>query len=302
MPINKTLTVFTPTYNRAHTLSRLYESLTRQSCMDFKWLIIDDGSEDCTADLAKKWIDEKLIEIKYIHKENGGLHTGYNVAYATIDTELCVCIDSDDFMPNNAVEIVLNEWDKRGSKYYAGLIGLDYNYKDNTPIGGKFPEDLNECFFLDLYTKKIHIGDSKPVMRTDLMRAAGPMIGYPDEKHFNPVYLLHKVCDEYPLLVVNANLCIVDYQQTDSMSANIFRQYVDSPRSFSKLRRLEMQLKRSDLKNRMRVTIHYIATSLISRNRNFISESPLAILTLALLPLGILLYIYIMVKTIRFYQ
>lgn len=296
MSINKILTVFTPTYNRAHTLGRLYESLKRQSCKKFKWLIVDDGSEDNTRALARKWICEKIIEIDYIYKENGGLHTGYNVAYENIDTELCVCIDSDDFLPHNAVEIIYNEWTVRGSKHYAGLIGLDYNYKDLTPIGGKFPDTLTECYFLDLYTKRIHIGDTKPVMRTDLMRDAGPMIGYPNEKYFNPVYSLLKVCDEYPLIVVNDNLCIVDYQQTDSMSANIFGQYLNSPQSFSKLRCLEMQLKRSDLKNRIRVTIHYIATSLIAKNRSFISDSPLRLLTIALIPLGFLLYIYINVK------
>lgn len=296
MPVNRLLTVFTPTFNRAHTLGRLYNSLKRQSCTEFKWLIIDDGSVDNTAEMTRKWIDEKIIDIEYIYKENGGLHTGYNVAYAHIDTELCVCIDSDDFMPYNAVEIISNEWRNRGSKHYAGMIGLDYNYKGMTPIGGKFPDTLTECFFLDLYTKKIHIGDTKPVMRTELMRDAGPMIGYPDEKHFNPVYSLLKVCDRYPLLVVNENLCFVDYQETDSMSANIFGQYVDSPQSFSKLRCLEMQLKRSDFRNRIRVTIHYVATSLIAKNRRFISDSPLSLLTIALLPFGFLLYIYINVK------
>lgn len=296
MSITKILTVFTPTYNRAHTLGRLYESLKRQSCKKFKWLIVDDGSEDNTRYLARKWICEKIIEIDYIYKENGGLHTGYNVAYENIDTELCVCIDSDDFLPHNAVEIIYNEWTGRGSKHYAGLIGLDYNYKDLTPIGGKFPDTLTECYFLDLYTKRIHIGDTKPVMRTDLVLDAGPMTGYPNEKYFNPVYSLLKVCDEHPLLVVNDNLCLVDYQQTDSMSANIFGQYINSPQSFSKLRCLEMQLKRSDLKNRIRVTIHYIATSLIAKNRRFISDSPLRLLTIALLPLGFLLYLYIKVK------
>ena len=37
------LTIFTPAYNRAHTLARTYESLLRQDCKDFIWLVIDDG-------------------------------------------------------------------------------------------------------------------------------------------------------------------------------------------------------------------------------------------------------------------
>ena len=57
----KTLTVFTPTYNRKHTIVRTYESLCRQSCADFDWLIIDDGSSDGT----RKWVESlgrKIID------------------------------------------------------------------------------------------------------------------------------------------------------------------------------------------------------------------------------------------------
>ena len=91
-----TLTVFTPAYNRAHTLPRTYESLQKQSCKDFVWLIVDDGSKDQTAKLVKEWQQqEKTFEIRYIYKENGGMHTAHNVAYENIDTELNVCIDSD---------------------------------------------------------------------------------------------------------------------------------------------------------------------------------------------------------------
>lgn len=287
------LTVFTPTYNRAHTLGRVYESLCRQTIKDFEWLVVDDGSTDRTGELVRQWMDENKLPIRYIRKENGGLHTGYNTAYANIDTELNVCIDSDDFMPDDAMEIIEREWRDRGSEDYAGLIGLDYDSRTGRPIGGMFPDGLTECYFLDLYTKKIHIGDTKPVMRTDLMRTVAPQIGYEGEKNFNPVYMLLQVCDTYPLLVVNSNLCNVEYQATDSMSGGIIGQYFNSPRSFSKMRKLEMTLRRSDLKNRMRVTMHYIATSLIARNHRLVKESPRKCLTIAMLPAGILLYIYL---------
>ena len=86
----KTLTIFTPTYNRAHTLKRTYESLCRQTCNDFEWLIIDDGSTDNTKGLVNTWIADNVLSIRYIYQENGGLYTGYNTAYANITTELCV--------------------------------------------------------------------------------------------------------------------------------------------------------------------------------------------------------------------
>lgn len=48
------LTVFTPTYNRAYTLSRTYESLRTQKNKDFIWLVVDDGSCDNTAELVRQ--------------------------------------------------------------------------------------------------------------------------------------------------------------------------------------------------------------------------------------------------------
>ena len=80
-----TLTIFTPTYNRAHTLPRVYESLKAQTCRDFEWLVLDDGSTDATRALVRGWIGEGSIPVKYLYKENGGLYTGYNAAYAVIE-------------------------------------------------------------------------------------------------------------------------------------------------------------------------------------------------------------------------
>lgn len=283
--VMKTLTVFTPTYNRAHTLERLYRSLCAQTCQDFDWLVIDDGSTDETAGLVQSFVDEGRITIRYIYKENGGLYTGYNVAYETIETELNVCIDSDDAMPADAVEIILRTWKEKGSRRFAGIIGLDSFMKNRNPIGGAFPEDLEECYLLDLYTSKIHRGDTKQVMRTDLMKTVAPMVGVPGEKNFNPIYMLLQVCDDYPLITVNQPLCLVEYQQDDSMSRNIWRQYVDSPRSFAKLRRLEMSLKRSSLWNRFRSAVHYVAECRIAKNPDWLKESPDKLLTfLAIIP------------------
>ncbi len=292
-----TITIFTPTYNRAHTLGRTYQSLCNQTCKDFEWLIIDDGSTDDTAQLAKSWAKGQKISIRYIYKENGGLYTGYNTAYANIDSELCVCIDSDDYMPNDAVEKIIRCWRERGSSKYAGLMGLDYHL-DNTPIGGYFPTELKEVWFMDLYIQKLHIGDTKPVLRTELLKEVAPMEGFPGEKNFNPVYMMMKVCDKYPLLLLNENLCYVDYQTgSDSMSAGIWKQYMNSPRSFQKQRILEMQLKHNTWRNRLRVAIHYVASSIIAHDRHWLRHSPLKFLTLCAMPFGVALYLLIRYKT-----
>lgn len=292
----KTLTVFTPTFNRAHTLPRTYQSLCHQTCGDFEWLVIDDGSTDGTRELVDRWIKDAQIPIRYIHKENGGLYTGYNTAYANIDTELCVCIDSDDFMPDNAVELIVNHWRKYGSEKYAGITGLDFTL-DGNPIGGYFPDDLKEGYIIDLYLKKIHFGDTKQVMRTEIMKSIPPMEGFPGEKNFNPIYLLLQADNLLPSLFLNENLCFVEYQiGADSMSQGIFRQYLDSPNSFAKMRLLEMSLKRNSFKNLLRVNIHYNSSTIIASDPNWLTNSPRKLLTILTRPLGWILSKYIKIK------
>ncbi|MEY8686200.1 glycosyltransferase family 2 protein [Bacteroides sp. AN502(2024)] len=295
----KTLTVFTPTYNRAHTLERTYRSLCSQTCKDFEWMVIDDGSTDDTRTLIARLANEDRLTIHYIHKENGGLHTGYNTAYANIRTPLCVCVDSDDYMPPRAVELILDTWRKRGSDRYAGIIGLDHYAETDRPIGGGFPDGLKECYLLDLYTHDIHYGDTKQVMRTELMRRVAPQTGFEGERFFNPIYMLLQVCDEYPLLVLNENLCMVDYGVGDNMSRAIFRQYTDSPRSFAKLRLQAMSLKRSTFAYRLRAAIHYVAECLIARDGDWLRNSPRKLTTLCMAPLGMALWAYIRYRVWR---
>ena len=293
MSSDKFLTVFTPTYNRAHTLRRLYEGLCNQTCMDFEWLVIDDGSTDNTGPLIQEFISENKIPISYIYKENGGLYTGYNIAYANISTELNVCIDSDDYMPDNAVEIILKTWKGRGSEKYSGITGLDFYAGTDKPIGGYFPKDIKEGHLIELYLKKKHIGDTKQVMRGDLMKRFIPMTGFPGEKNFNPIYLLLQADDLLPSLFINENLCFVEYQQGDSMSAGIWRQYINSPHSFAKMRRLEMTLRHNTLMNLIRVAIHYNSSTILGKERDWLHTSPKKILTFMTRPVGWMLAKYI---------
>ncbi len=105
----KTLTVFTPAFNRAHLLIRLYESLCNQTCQDFNWLIVDDGSTDETKALVSKWIEENKIPIAYIYQENQGKHVAINTALNKASTLYFFTVDSDDYLKDNAIELILKK-------------------------------------------------------------------------------------------------------------------------------------------------------------------------------------------------
>lgn len=290
------LTVFTPAYNREDLLPRCYASMKRQTRKDFIWLVVDDGSKDNTADLVKQWQkEEKEFELQYCYKENGGLHTAYNEAIAHIETELCVCIDSDDFMPDNAVELILDQWEKYGSDQFAGIIGLDFDLQGN-PLGDCLPgKSVN---LIDLFVGKynLHDGDRTNVVRTELYKKYAPMKVFPGEKNFNPHYMHLQISKEYDFLVLNENLRYVEYQP-DGMSNSILRQYKNSPNSFAETRKLYLSFENTSFKFKLRHSIHLVSSCILAGDwKRAVKESPCKLITLLAFPAGILLTAYIKYK------
>lgn len=288
--MKKTITVFTPTYNRAYILGKCYESLNRQTCKDFEWLIIDDGSTDGTEELVRKWqAVDNGYEIRYVYKENGGLHTGYNAAIANMDTELSVCIDSDDAMPDDAIERILKVWKTVDDPDVAGIVGLDYD-QNGALIGKLLPEadSINAATLLCTPG----MGDKKYIMRNDLFRSVAPMPVFPGERNFNPHYFVIRLSEKYRFKPVNQCFCQVEYQP-DGMTANIWKQYVNSPNSFAELRRVILKVPGMTLKYRYKTAAHYVASSIMAGNRNFFKLSPAKLLTVAAFPVGIVLCGYI---------
>ena len=291
------LTVFTPAYNRADLLPRCFKSMKRQTNKEFIWMIIDDGSTDNTRTLVEGWLKEPLdFEIVYYHKENGGLHTAYNEAIAHMETELCVCIDSDDFMPDDAVERILAFWQEHGSDRVAGIVGLDYDL-DGKIIGDPLP-DQKTVNLIDLLVGRypIHNGDRTNVVRTELYKKYAPMRVFPGEKNFNPHYMHLQISREYDFLVLNENLRFVDYQP-GGMSASMWKQYRSSPRSFAETRKLYLSFPDTGFKFRFRHCIHYVSSSILARNGHFLKESPAKGLTLLAIPFGMMMTVMVLLKS-----
>lgn len=136
MAFQHKITIFTPTYNRAYILKRLYRSIQRQTFRDFEWLIVDDGSTDNTAELVQSWITEgNDFPIRYYKQENGGKCRAINRALDLAQGELFFPVDSDDYLTDDALEKVVR-WEKelpKGAAYcgVAGNIGTAANRTNN---------------------------------------------------------------------------------------------------------------------------------------------------------------------------
>lgn len=287
----KTLTIFTPSYNRAHLLPRLYESLLDQTSQDFLWLVVDDGSQDETQDLIQRFIAEQKIEIRYVYQENQGMHGAHNLAYESITTELNTCIDSDDFMPPSAVELILNFWKSLpDTKALVGMAGLDQDMNGNL-IGTPFTRSE---ITIESFYRQGGKGDKKLVYKTDVMKALPPYPLFEGEKYvgLNYKYLLADKLGH--LATLNNFLVTVDYQ-TGGSSLNMFHQYYKNPKGFAFLRKESIKVTKSK-KRKFLDSIHYVSSSLLARNFSFISESPNKLMTIIVIPAGFLLFTFIVFK------
>ena len=283
----ETLTVFTPAYNRGYIIHKCYESLCRQTSKDFVWLVVDDGSTDNTAQLIKEWQkQDNGFEIKYIYKENGGMHGAHNTAYENIDTELNVCIDSDDYMPDDAVEKIISFWRENGSDKFAGIIALDVYESNRKTIGSELPNKKSTT--LMGYYRNGGSGDKKLIYRTDVINATPMYPEFEGEKYVGLAYKYHIVDETKELLIMNEPVCIVDYQDSGS-SANMWKQYYNNPKGFAFFRKSEMKYQHG--LQLFKTCIHYVSSSIISKNKSFVKESPKKLMTVLAVPFGILLYI-----------
>lgn len=291
------ITVFTPTYNRKACVHKCYQSLCRQTSFNFEWLIIDDGSIDDTQSLIEQWQKEQQnFKIRYSWKENGGLHSAYNKGIELAETELFVCIDSDDWMPEDAIEKMEHIWHGIQEKNYAGIMGIDC-YQDGSCVGDRFPNGVEEMFLYEKMTKYHLAGDKKMVHRTAWLKRVAPMPTFDGEKNFNPSYMMYQLDQFGKLYVTNDCFCIVDYQP-DGMSSNIYKQYRNSPNSFAETRKLYMAFPNTTPAFKLRQSIHYVSScQLAGKFFKGLKESPFFLYAiLAVIP-GTLLTGLVLLKT-----
>jgi glycosyltransferase involved in cell wall biosynthesis len=166
------VTVLTPAYNRAHTLARLYESLLAQTHRGFELLVIDDGSNDGTADLVADWIRAGEIDVRTYRQPNRGKHVAVNRGVELARGTFTTIVDSDDWFVPNALERLLLHWytipeDDRAS--FSGVVGL-CAFANGRVVGDRYPIDPLDCDPIELTYVHGVTGDKQSLLRTDVLR------------------------------------------------------------------------------------------------------------------------------------
>ncbi|MBO4264023.1 MAG: glycosyltransferase family 2 protein [Bacteroidales bacterium] len=206
------LTVFTPTYNRAYTLPALYESLCRQTCGDFVWSIVDDGSTDGTPELVRGWAEEQKLDIRYHRQENGGKMRAHNAGVRHCTTPLFVCVDSDDFVPDNFVDRVAAYRSQiETDNHLAGMVAYkscrehpdgEFRVRCRFPFSGTSP--------LGRLYKSGFSGDTTLVFKTDVLRRF-PFLEIVGEKFSTEAYAYDQIDQEYAYLLVDEAWTLCTY-------------------------------------------------------------------------------------------
>ena len=229
------IAIFTPAYNRAYIIGELYKSLCSQTCQDFVWIVVDDGSTDNTREVIEGFAAEGKIPITYVYQENGGKARAHNRGVDLCQNELFFCVDSDDTLTPDAVSSVLDFWAQRKTDpTCAGIVALR-GHDSRKPLGTWFPEELETTTLWDLYYKQGHKGDVALVYRTEILRQF-PFEVEPGEKFIAEPSVYHQIDQEYNLAVLHKVIWICEYLP-DGYTQNVRKITRENPRGYLRTKR-----------------------------------------------------------------
>lgn len=228
---NIKVTIFTPVYNRANTLNRLYNSLRQQTCKDFEWLIVNDGSTDDSELILNQFIkDSNNFQINYFYKENGGKHRAINYGIKYAKGELFFIVDSDDWLAPDAIEIILKYYKPiENDSTFAGVAGTKVNSK------GEISGTTFEGEYLDatsLERNKLGIkGEKSEVFKTSILKKF-KFPEFESEKFISEAIVWNKIAyNGFKLRWFNHPIYYWEYQ-TDGLTSNLRNLYRNNPQGY----------------------------------------------------------------------
>ena len=193
------LTVFTPLYNRAHLLSRIFESLCKQTYKDFEWVIVDDGSSDNSKEVIDHIKKSKdVFPIHYLYQQNGGKHRAINRGVKEAKGELFLILDSDDSLPPIAIETISRYYQQIIDDVSFGGVAGFMAHHNGTIIGKCSTKGVVDANSLDYRYQYGAIGDMCEVFKTSVLKEF-PFPEIECEKFVPEVLVWNRIAQRYKL-------------------------------------------------------------------------------------------------------
>lgn len=285
------ITVFTPTYNRAHTLSQLYQSLLKQDCYDFEWLVINDGSTDDTETLFNEWLEkDNPFSIRYNTIKNGGKQRAINQALQLAKGEFFFIVDSDDSLLPHAITFIKNAFKSLPKDdSFIGISGIRGGL-DRKPLY-RFPSIDSTIGYVDANNlERIKYGlqaDMAEAFYTEKIRK----YTFPVWKgeNFTPEAVVwnQMALDGYKLRWFNDVIYLCEYQE-DGLTHSSWKLLKNNPMGYALL--FNTQLKSTKgLKDIINLTLQFISCCCLAKKYSYIKECHFRTLSFLLFPLGWLL-------------
>ncbi len=283
------LTVFTPTYNRAHTLGNLYQSLLKQTDHRFEWLIIDDGSIDTTQKMIDSWLKtDTPFPISYLYCENGGKQRAINHAVRIINTEYIFIVDSDDQLTENAVELV-NGWlsSIEGREDLAGVSGVKGDM-EGRPLGRVSFDQFDYIEATNLERTRFNLQhDMAEVYKTDLLRQF-PFEVWPGETFVPEATVWDEIALRGYKLQWHQDVIYKCEYLEDGLTNNSWQLLKKNPMGYAMLFNHQLSTEHS-FRELLKKTILMISCVFLAGEKEYLKRSNKPLLTKMLIPAGKLL-------------
>lgn len=296
MTVMAVLTIFTPTYNREYTLVRLYDSLKNQTKKDFIWQIVDDGSIDNTKETVEMWKKEGIVNIQYFWQENQGKPSATNLSIDKCETELWMCVDSDDILSKDAVEIIESEYEIiKDNNQCCGIIGGKYYIGSGEAVGvdGKnkyqmeMPSDISYISYEEItYRRKIK-ADKNYIYKMSIFKDYRyPIIE--NEKFIGESFLYEQLGTNYLYYISHHKVYFCEYLE-DGLTANYLNLHIQSPKGY-KILKEQMMCYPKPFIDKFKGAIMYVAACYLCKDKHIISNSPRKWMTTLAYPFGVVAY------------
>ena len=284
-------TVFTPTYNRAYTLDRVYESLKAQTFPNFEWLIIDDGSTDNTHELVQQWQQEADFPIRYIYQENAGKHVACNRAVKEAKGEFFLIFDSDNACVPETLERFKYNWDsipEAQKSQFAGVTALSMDWQGRL-LGTAFPIDVIDSSTFEIRHPRFLSGEKWRLIKTSVMQD----FSFPEidgENFISEGIVWNRILCKYKNRYINEKLQIVEFLK-DGLTVSSVKIRAANPKG-ARLYYKEYLLLDYHFVYKIKNIINYIRFSIHGKLqiKLIILESKYKFLTFLLLPFGYFFY------------